>query len=61
MKSLTKIIRLMAVAAVCVSMAGCDDVRVYGSVGYSGYSGYGGYHGGGPRYGTGVSVGGRLY
>ena len=41
-------------------VAGCDDVRVYGSVGYSGYSGYGGYYGG-PRYGTSVTIGGRLY
>ncbi len=41
----------------CLSLAGCDDVRVYGSVGYSNH---GGYHGGG-RYGTGVTVGGRIY
>ncbi len=40
--------------------AGCDDVRVYGSVGYSSYHGYGGYYGG-PRYGTSVAVGGRIY
>jgi hypothetical protein len=35
-------------------MGGCDDVRVYGSVGYSSYGGYGGY-------GTSVRVGGRIY
>jgi hypothetical protein len=35
-------------------MGGCDDVRVYGSVGYSSYGGYGGY-------GTRVAVGGRIY
>jgi uncharacterized lipoprotein YehR (DUF1307 family) len=61
MKILTKLIKLLAVVVVCSSLAGCDDVRVYGSVGYSGYNGYGGYHGGGPRYGTSVTVGGRLY
>jgi len=61
MKILIKLGKLVAVIAVCSSLAGCDDVRVYGSVGYSGYSGYGGYHGGGPRYGTRVTVGGRLY
>ena len=42
------------------SLAGCDDVRVYGSVGYSSYNGYGGYHGR-PGYGTSVRVGGRIY
>ena len=62
MKTLIQFGKLMAVLAVCSSLAGCDDVRVYGSVGYSGYSGYGGgYHSGGPRYGTSVTVGGRLY
>ena len=59
MKILIRLVKMTAVIVVCTSLAGCDDVRVYGSVGYSGYSGYGGYHGGGPRYG--MSVGGRLY
>lgn len=40
-------------------IAGCDDVRVYGSVGYSSYGGYGGYYGG-PAYGTSVTIGGRI-
>jgi hypothetical protein len=61
MKILIKLAKMLAVIAICSSLAGCDDVRVYGSVGYSGYNGYGGYHGGGPRYGTSVTVGGRLY
>jgi hypothetical protein len=61
MKILIRLTKLVTVIAICSSLAGCDDVRVYGSVGYSGYSGYGGYHGGGPRYGTSVTVGGRLY
>ena len=57
MKAFIKITKLTAILIACLSMAGCDDVRVYGSVGYSNY---GGYHGGG-RYGTGVTVGGRIY
>jgi len=61
MKTLKRIVKMTVVLAICTSLAGCDDVRVYGSVGYSGYNGYGGYHGGGPRYGTSVTVGGRLY
>ncbi|MDH4107414.1 MAG: hypothetical protein OEW35_03795 [Gammaproteobacteria bacterium] len=36
---------------------GCDDVRVYGGVGYSSYGG--GYYGG-PAYGTSVTIGGRI-
>ena len=61
MNTLKRLARLVVAIAICSSLAGCDDVRVYGSVGYSGYNGYGGYHGGGPRYGTSVTVGGRLY
>ena len=46
-----------AILIACLSLAGCDDVAVYGSVGYSNH---GGYHGG-SRYGSGVRVGGRIY
>lgn len=59
-KSFFKFVRLSAILLASLSMAGCDDVSVYGSVGYSSYSGYPGYHGGG-RYGTSVRVGGRIY
>ena len=59
MKTITKLTKLSALLAACLSMAACDDVRVYGSVGYSSYSGYPGYYGGG--YGTSVAVGGRIY
>ncbi len=55
-----KLGRVLLLLAVCPSFAGCDDVAVYGSVGVSSYSGYGGYHGR-SRYGTSVSVGGRIY
>ena len=57
MKVVIKSAKLTVILIACLSLAGCDDVRVYGSVGYSNH---GGYHGGG-RYGTGVTVGGRIY
>ncbi len=60
MKIFIKFAKLTAILIACSSLAGCDDVRVYGSVGYSSYNGYGGYHGG-PRHGTSVRVGGRIY
>ncbi len=59
MRLLVKQARLTVLLIICASLSGCDDVRVYGSVGYSNYSGYGGYHGGGMR--TSVGVGGRIY
>ena len=57
MKVMIKFAMRAAILIACLSLAGCDDVRVYGSVGYNNH---GGYHGGG-RYGTGVTVGGRIY
>ena len=59
MNNLIKLGKLTVLLIACLSIAGCDDVRVYGSVGYSSYHGYGGYHGG-PRMGTSVRVGGRI-
>jgi hypothetical protein len=49
-----------------LSLSGCDDPQIYGSVGVSsGYGGYGGYYGGyggwgQPRMRTSISVGGRI-
>lgn len=60
MKKIIRFAKLAAALIICSSLAGCDDVKVYGSVGYSNYNGYGGYHGG-PGYGTSVRVGGRIY
>ncbi len=62
MKMTFKFAKLTVLLVACASLAGCDDVRVYGSVGYSGYNGYGGspYYGGG-GYRTTVGVGGRIY
>ncbi len=62
MKMTFKLAKLTLLLVVFASLAGCDDVRVYGSVGYSGYSGYGGspYYGGG-GYRTSIGIGGRIY
>ena len=57
MKTLSKLIKISAILATCLLMGGCDDVRVYGSVGYSSYGGYNSYGG----YGTSVRIGGRIY
>ena len=56
MKTIYKIAKLATMLIICSSLAACDDVKVYGSVGYSNYNGY---HGGG--YGSSVRVGGRIY
>mgnify|MGYP000101976772 CR=1 FL=1 len=40
--------------AVSLLLGGCDNVSVYGSVGYSSYGGYG-------SYGSSVRIGGRIY
>jgi len=55
-----RMLRLAVLLVACSAVAGCDDVRVYGSVGFSSYSGYGGYYGS-PRLGTSVTIGGRIY
>ena len=60
MRFLIRFAKLTAILIATASLAGCDDVRVYGSVGYSSYHGHGGYYGG-PGYGTSVRVGGRIY
>ena len=53
MKTFSRLVKLTALLAICSLVAGCDDVRVYGSVGYSSYNHYGG--------GGSVRVGGRIY
>lgn len=52
--------RMLLVLLGAASLASCEPPQIYGSVGYSSYSG-GGYYGGGPRFGTSISVGGRIY
>lgn len=54
MSKISRHARIAAVIITCLMIGGCDNVAVYGSVGYSSYGGYGGY-------GTRVGVGGRIY
>jgi hypothetical protein len=58
MNTIYSFLKLATLLIICSSLASCDDVKVYGSVGYSNYNGYGGHHGG---YGSSVRVGGRIY
>ncbi|MGE0624099.1 MAG: hypothetical protein AB7I04_05100 [Pseudomonadales bacterium] len=51
--------RIVCFALLCLSLGGCEQPQVYGSVGFSSYSG-GGYHGGGGM-GTSIRIGGRIY
>ena len=54
MKTLFRRAAMSAILASSLLLGGCENVSVYGSVGYSSYSGYGGY-------GSSVRVGGRIY
>ena len=54
--SRARLLRRAALVAVCLSLASCEEPRVYGSVGFSSYSG--GY--GSPSIGTSISIGGRI-
>ena len=57
--SLGILARALLVAALALSLSGCDDPQVYGSVGIStGFGSHGGW--GGSRVHTSVSVGGRI-
>jgi len=53
------LVRIVCLGMLCLCLSGCEEPRVYGSVGFSSYSG-GGYHGGG-GIGTSISIGGRIY
>jgi len=68
MRKLFKFGKLALLLAFCGIATSCDDPQVYGSIGVSSYGGggyYGGRHGyyggGGPRVGTSISVGGRIF
>jgi hypothetical protein len=54
MRRLFKHTAVAAILATSLLLGGCDNVSVYGSVGYSSYNGYGGY-------GSSVRIGGRIY
>lgn len=51
--------RILIVGLLSLSLGGCENPQVYGSVGFSSYSG-GGYYGGGGM-GTSIRIGGRIY
>ena len=53
LKKIRKPALLMAILLSSLSMAGCDDVRVYGSVSHSSFSSHSGF-------GHSVTVGGRI-
>lgn len=60
MKNTVKIFRASALTLLVMSLSGCDDPHIYGSVGISsGFSswGSGGWGGG---MGTSISIGGRI-
>jgi len=60
MKTVTRRIAALVLAATCASLAGCEDPQVYGSVGFStGYSHYG-YGGWGSGMHSSISIGGRI-
>ena len=64
MKHAIGVLKVLLMSAVLVSLSGCDDPQVYGSVGvssgYSNYNNYGRRGHGAPGVRTSVSVGGRI-
>ncbi len=60
MSTLVRVIKLLLIIGLSVSLTGCDDPQVYGSVGVSsGYGGHGRYNSS-PRMHGSISVGGRI-
>ena len=57
MRRISKLAGIVMMLVACSALSGCDDMRVYTSVGVSSYGG--GY--GSPRVGTSISVGGRIH
>jgi len=57
MQKILKITRLLLLMVLAMSVSGCEQPQVYGSIGYSSY---GGYRGGGGMGGS-ISVGGRIF
>ncbi len=56
--SLKRVFAVAVITALTLSLQGCDDPQVYGSVGIS--SGYGSHGGWGPHVNTSISIGGRI-
>ena len=63
--SIFRFLRITALSCLLISLSGCEDPQVYGSIGVSSYGGGyggGGYYGrGGPGMHSSVSIGGRIY
>ncbi len=59
MKHCKTLLRLLVILTFSTQLAGCDDPKVYGSIGVSSYHGSSGYYGG-PRVGGSIVVGGRI-
>lgn len=58
-KRISRKLQVVLLGVLCLGLTGCEEPRVYGSVGFSSYSG-GGYYGGGGM-GTSVRIGGRIH
>ncbi len=54
-----RLLRILILGSLCLTLSGCEEPQIYGSVGFSSYSG-GGYYGGGGM-GTSIRIGGRIY
>jgi hypothetical protein len=55
MRTIPKAIRILLLVGLALSLSGCEQPQVYGSIGYSSYGGYrGGLSGG-------ITIGGRLF
>ncbi len=57
MQKIIRITRTILLLMLAMSVSGCEQPQVYGSIGYSSY---GGYRGGGGMGGS-ISVGGRIF
>jgi len=57
MQKIIRITRTLLLLVLAMSVSGCEQPQVYGSIGYSSY---GGYRGGGGMGGS-ISVGGRIF
>ena len=62
MKPIVGLLKLTTLALLSLSLSGCNDPQVYGSIGISsGYSSYDRYNrSSGPRMHGSISVGGRI-
>jgi hypothetical protein len=57
MSGLLRLVKVLLLVTLAVSLSGCEQPQVYGSIGYSSY---GGSRGGGGMGGS-ISVGGRIF